>query len=76
MSHDNDFSETFFAAERAAAKGHADYPLTREYIERLECVAQAVWQGCQHAHQQSLSSSYASNLYNALDAVNFLDESL
>ena len=76
MSHDNDFSETFFAAERAAAKGHADYPLTREYIECLEHIAQAAWQWYQHAHQQSLSGSYAGNLYDALDAVNFLDESL
>ena len=73
----NDFPDTLYASDRHAAKGHADYPLTQEYIERLERIALASGEYWKNSGRQNdLQISYGNALYDALDAVNFLDESL
>jgi hypothetical protein len=61
----DDFPETFYASDRASAKGHAEYPLTLEYIERLERIAKA-------AAEYWANSSSTNGLFEALDSVNFM----
>ena len=63
----SDFHETLFASDRASAKEHAEHPLTAEYIARLERIAKAA---AEYWH----NSSSVNELFDALDAVNFLNE--
>lgn len=70
------FPETFYASDRESAKGHADYPLTAEYIRRLEAIARAAIQYYNDARALSDLELPRSDLYSALEAVNSLDESL
>lgn len=72
-----EFPDTFFASDRNDAKSLAKEPLTLEYIERLERIAKAAWQ--YHVNSPRLNDligSYRDDLYEALDAVNCLDDSL
>ena len=73
----HDFPDTLYVLDRAAAKGAARHPLTLEYIKRLERIAEAALAFYNHSPRCNASqSSYRDNLYDALDAVNLLDESL
>jgi hypothetical protein len=68
---DTGFDYTFFASDREDAKGHADYPLTREYIDRLERITLAAMEVYRNPGDEQRSA-----LYDALDLVNFLNEDL
>jgi len=70
----NDFPYTFYASDRQAAKAHADFPLTQEYLERLERIAKLAYAFYNDVVSQC-SSSCAEELWEALDEVNFLHES-
>lgn len=70
--------EIFYTTDRNAAIGHADYPLTLEYIEQLEAIAKAameLWKVTPHAGRP-LVASCANDLYDELAKVNFFDESI
>ena len=71
------FVETFYASDRQTAKAHADYPLTHEYIVRLERIAQAAYAfwSCMEAPTEPEKQA-AGALFDALETVNFLDESI
>jgi len=67
----SDFPETLYASDRETAKAHAEHPLTAEYIARLErtaSVAFAYWK------KSPSLSEFQNELFEALDAVNFLNE--
>src|SRR5436305_8450706 len=71
----SDFPETFYTSDREAAKSHATYPLTLEYIRRLEAIVVAARELHQHSPAlNDLIVSYRNDLYDRLSAVNFLDE--
>lgn len=70
--------ETFYLSDRNTAKGHADYPITLEYIEVLEGIAACaleLWKVTPHA-KYPLIASCANDLYDALAQINFLDEAI
>lgn len=78
MLDTENFPDTFYESDRSAAKAHANYPLTQEYIERLEAIAKAgmeLWKVTPHANRP-LVASCANDLYDALATINFLDETL
>jgi hypothetical protein len=72
------FPDSFYASDREAAKGHAGYPLTLEYIERLEVIAKAAEVLLRYVYNPNDKEAKAKSddLNNALAMVNFLDESL
>ncbi len=69
---DAEFGEKLYASDRASAKGHAEYPLTLEYIERLEAIAKAAYEVWKEPH--FTSSLLDGALYDALYAIDFMDE--
>lgn len=77
ISHPADFPEVFYASDRNDARAHAEHPLTLEYIRRLEQIAEAAFLLYNNSPSvNELVSSYRNDLYDALNAINFLDESL
>ena len=74
----SDFPETFYESDRSAAKGHATYPLTFEYIQRLEAVARTAvtFLGSAHSSNKKEVDTTFHDLNDALATINFLDESL
>lgn len=71
-----EFPEAFNAATRDKAREHADHPLTAEYIERLERIVRLAGLLYQHVNYNgSIQATDINDLFTALGAVHFLDES-
>lgn len=72
-TENTDFPEKLYKSDCSDAKSHIEFPLSQEYVARLESVAKAAlkyWKHTDAVYQAAQTAS--SELFDALDSIDLI----